>query len=411
MNPQFARFHLLTSYFLNLFTKFAPMKFSDIIGQQHIKNYLVNTVKNSRVSHAQLFFGPEGCGKLALAIAYAQFISCTNKQFFGAGSDLAGDSCGVCPSCVIYNKLAHPDLHFFYPVTTTKEVKSKPKSSDFVQTWRELLIANNYYISLNDWYDTIGVENKQGIINAEDCDDIVKRLSLKSYEAEYKIVLIWMVEKLYHAAAPKILKILEEPPEKTLFILISEKQEQIINTIISRTQMVKIPRLSHKDINQALISQYNVSEISARKIANVVDGNFVLAKTQLDQEDDHSFNFTNVRRWFNLCYVFKNDQKLELVKLIDELAKIGREKQKSFFSYALKVIRNSAVINQGDARLVKLDEEEKEFVTKFSNILNAKRIPLLAIELNRAMYHIERNANPKILFMDLSFVMHRIMHS
>jgi DNA polymerase-3 subunit delta' len=387
------------------------MKFSDIIGQQHVKNYLVNTVKNSRVSHAQLFFGPEGCGKLALAIAYAQFISCTNRQFFGPGSELAGDSCGSCPSCVKYNKLVHPDLHFFYPVTTTKEVKSKPKSVDFIQTWRELLIANNYYISLNEWYDAIGVENKQGIINAEDCDEIVHRLSLKAYEAEYKIVLIWMVEKLYHAAAPKILKILEEPPEKTLFILISEKQEQIINTIVSRTQMVKIPRLSHKDINHTLVSKFNVSEISARKISNVADGNFIFAKAQVDEEEDKSYNYTMMRRWFNLCYVFKNEQKIELVKLIDEMAKIGREKQKSFFSYALKVIRNSAVINQGDARLVKLDEEETEFIRKFSNILNSKRIPLLANEFNKAMYHIERNANPKILFMDLSFVLHRIMHS
>ena len=138
------------------------MKFADIIGQQHIKNYLVNTVRNSRVSHAQLFHGPEGCGKLALAIAYAQFISCTNRQFFGPESSLAGDSCGTCPSCVKYNKLIHPDLHFFYPITTTKEVKSKPRSVDFIQTWREVLISNNYYVSLNDWYDAIGVENKQG---------------------------------------------------------------------------------------------------------------------------------------------------------------------------------------------------------------------------------------------------------
>jgi DNA polymerase-3 subunit delta' len=269
----------------------------------------------------------------------------------------------------------------------------------------------NYYISLNEWYDAIGVENKQGIINAEDCDEIVKRLSLKSYEAEYKIVLIWMVEKLYHAAAPKILKILEEPPEKTLFILISEKQEQIINTIVSRTQMVKIPRLSHKDINHTLISQYDVSEISARKISNMADGNFIFAKAHVDEEDDDNYNYTTVRRWFQLCYGMKMEQNIELVKLIDEIAKIGREKQKSFFSYALKVIRNSAVINQGDPRLVKLDEAETEFVSKFAKILNSQRIFLMAAEFNKAMYHIERNANPKILFMNLSFRLHRIMHS
>lgn len=387
------------------------MKFSDIIGQQPIKNYLVNTVKNSRVSHAQLFFGPEGCGKLALAIAYAQFISCTNRQFYGSESSLAGDSCGVCPSCVKYNKLVHPDIHFFYPVTTTKDVKSKPKSIDFVQAWRETLIGNDYYLSLNDWYETIGVENKQGIINAEDCDEIVHKLSLKPYEAEYKIILIWMVEKLYHAAAPKILKILEEPPEKTLFILISEKQEQIINTIVSRTQMVKIPRLSQKDINNTLISKFDISEIKARKISNLADGNFVFAKAQLDEDDDENFNYRTVRKWLQLCYGLSSNQKLELIKLIDDIAKIGREKQKSLFGYSLKVIRNSTIISQGNAKIVKMDEEESEFITKFSNILNTQRIPLLADEFNKAMYHIERNANPKILFMNLSFVLHRILHS
>ncbi len=387
------------------------MKFSEIIGQLPIKNYLVNTVKNSRVSHAQLFFGPEGSGKLALAIAYAQFISCTNKQFYDNDSALAGDSCGVCPSCVKYNKLIHPDLHFFYPVTTTKTVKTKPKSIDFIQPWRELLIKQNYYVSLTDWFDTIGVENKQGIINAEDCDEMVRKLSLKAYEAEYKIVLIWMVEKLYHAAASKILKILEEPPEKTLFILISEKQEQIINTIVSRTQLVKIPRLSHKDINQALISKFDVSEINARKIANVSDGNFIFAKTQLEEEDDEKYYLITVKRWFQLCYSFKADQKIELVKMIDDIAKIGREKQKSFFAFALKVIRNSAIMSMGDDKLVKLDEEETVFVTNFAKILNAQRIPLMANAFNKAMFQIERNANPKILFMDLSFTLHRIMHS
>jgi len=387
------------------------MKFSEIIGQQHIKNYLVNTVKNSRVSHAQLFFGPEGCGKLALAIAYAQFISCTNKQFYGADSDLAGDSCGVCPSCVKYNKLIHPDLHFFYPVTTKKDVKTKPKSTDYIQAWREMLISNHYYVSLTEWFEAIGVENKQGIINAEDCDEMVRKLSMKAYEAEYKIVLIWMVEKLYPTAAPKILKILEEPPEKTLFMLISENHEQIINTIVSRTQMVKIPKLSHKDINATLIDKFNVSETGARKISTVADGNFVLAKSLVEEEEDDKYNYTTVSKWLRLCWSFKNEQKIELVKLIDDIAKIGREKQKSLFGFALKVIRNSAMISQGDAKLVKLDEEETGFVTNFSKILNTTSIPLMANEFNKAMYHIERNANPKILLMDLSFVLHRIMRS
>jgi len=178
------------------------MRFSEIIGQIPVKNYLVNTVKNSRVSHAQLFLGAEGSGKLTLAIAYAQFICCTDRQYFDSGSALKGDSCGVCPSCQKFRQLMHPDLHFFYPVTSTKEVK-KAKSTDFITKWRDLLIKNDCYISINDWYEAIGVENKQGIINADDCDEIVKKLSLKSYESEYKIVIMWMVEKLFHAAAPR----------------------------------------------------------------------------------------------------------------------------------------------------------------------------------------------------------------
>ena len=389
----------------------SPMKFSEIIGQLPLKNYLINTVKNSKVSHAQLFLGAEGSGKLALAIAYSQFISCTNKQYFGSDSPLIGDSCGVCPSCVKYNKLIHPDIHFYYPITTTKEVKTKPKSIDFIQTWRELLIKNNYYISLNDWYDSIGVENKQGIINAEDCDEIVKKLSLKSYESEFKIVIIWMVEKLFHAAAPKILKILEEPPEKTLFILISEKHEQIINTIISRTQMVKIPKLSTKDINNALIQHFNASEIQARKISNVADGNLIYAKSLIEEEEDDSNNFTALRQWLRICYRLNNEDALNLVKFVDEISKIGREKQKGFFNYALKVVRNSSLLNHGNDKLVKLDENEIEFVSKFSNILNSDRIPLLSAEFTKASYHIERNANPKVLFMDLSFTLNSIMHS
>ena len=387
------------------------MRFSEIFGQQQIKNYLVNTVKNSRVSHAQLFLGPEGSGKLALAIAYAQFISCTNKQYFGPGSPLTGDSCGVCPSCLKFNELIHPDIHFFYPITTTKDVKSKPKSIDFIKTWREMLLKNDYYISLNDWYDTIGVENKQGIINAEDCDEIVRKLSLKSYESEYKIIILWMVEKLYHAAAPKILKILEEPPEKTLFILISENHEQIINTIISRTQMVKIPRLSHKDISSALIEKYQATEISARKIANVADGNLVFAKSLLQEAEEDGYHFSLFQRWLRLCYRFSNEDVFELTKFIDEISKIGRENQKIFFNYALKIIRNTSLINHGNDKLMKLTEEEADFVSNFSKVITAHRAPAFSEELNKAVFHIERNANPKVLFMDLSFKLNQIMRS
>jgi len=387
------------------------MRFSEIFGQLQVKNYLVNTVKNSRVSHAQLFQGAEGSGKLALAVAYAQFICCTNKQYFGADSPLKGDSCGTCPSCLKFNKLIHPDLHFFYPVTSTKEVKNKPKSVDFIQKWRDLLISHDYYISLNDWYDAIGVENKQGIINADDCDEIVRKLSLKSYESEYKIVIMWMVEKLYHSAAPKILKILEEPPEKTLFILVSEKHEQVINTIVSRTQMVKVPRLGNKDISNALIERYGAGEIDARKIANIADGDLVLARTLFREAKDDGDTFNDFRQWLRLCYRLSSDDAIELSKFIDEISKIGRENQKNFFNFALKIIRNTSLKNHGNEKLMKLVNEETDFVNKFAGVLTPDRIPFFAEEFNKAIYHIERNAYPKVLFMDLSFRLNQIMHS
>ena len=194
------------------------MQFSKIIGQQTIKNKLIQTVKDNRISHAQLFLGPEGCGKLGLAIAYAQFINCTGRN---SESD---DSCGVCASCRKYQKLAHPDLHFIYPTSTTKEVPEKPSSKDFIGNWRSLLLDNEgAYIKLIQWYNTIGIENKQGIINVNDCTDIIRTLSYKSYESKYKVVIIWMVEKLFHSAAPKILKILEEPPDNTLILLVAEE--------------------------------------------------------------------------------------------------------------------------------------------------------------------------------------------
>ena len=200
------------------------MLFKDVIGHNDLKSRLLLSVKEGRIPHAQLFFGPEGSGNLPLAFAYAQYLNCKNRQ--------PEDSCGLCPSCIQFQKLAHPDLHFIYPVATTTTIKEKPKSLDFIAQWREFLLSNNCYVSLNDWYETIEIEKKQGIINKDDCNEIVRLLGYKSYESEYKVMVIWMVEKLFHAAAPKILKILEEPPDKTVFLLITENTDLILSTII-----------------------------------------------------------------------------------------------------------------------------------------------------------------------------------
>lgn len=367
------------------------MLFKQITGQKPTKNRLIQTVRESRVSHAQLFLGPEGSGKLAMAIAYAQYINCKDKQ--------DDDACGNCPSCVKFNKLAHPDLHFVYPVATTSDVPKKPTSKDFITKWRELLLEENAYINLNDWYNKIGIENKQGIINAEDCNEIIKTLSYKSYESEYKVMIIWMVEKLFHSAAPKILKILEEPPDKTLFILVSENQHQIINTILSRTQIVKIPKIKDQDLRQTLVENLECAERDARRIAGFSDGNMIKALKLSNQDDDEKENFERFVQWMRLCYSYNL---ADLNKFVGEIAKIGREKQKSFLNSSLRVLRNSILKSYRMEDIVQTDESEAEFMKKFHQFINRRNDTQLVKEMEQAIYHIERNANPSILFMDLS---------
>ncbi len=373
------------------------MLFKEIVGQEEIKKRLIQTVKDNRVSHAQLFLGKNGIGKLALAIAYAQYINCKAKS--------ESDACGVCPSCLKYEKLAHPDLHFIYPVAATKEVKTA-KSEKFIDKWRALLLEQNQYISINEWYAKIEIENKQGIINKDDCNSIIKTLGYKSYEAEYKVMIIWMAEKLFHAAAPKLLKILEEPPEKTLFILIAENQEQIINTIISRTQIIKIPNINDESLTKALVDQKECKLADAEIAVNLAGGSFKNAVKNIQYSEEEKINFNYFVKWMRLCYENKMP---EIVNFVADISKIGRERQKTFLSYALRAARNSILINFNNPELVKLEAEELKFINKFSPFINSSNIESFVNELNSAVYAIERNANPSILFLDLSLKSARLL--
>jgi DNA polymerase III subunit delta' len=354
------------------------MRFRDIQGNEGIKQKLIGTILDQRVSHAQLFFGPEGNEKLALAIAYAQLINCTGKPHpltlpQGRGVGEGFDSCGVCPSCIKYQKLIHPDLHFIYPVATTKKVSKKPKSKDFIEEWRRYLLENDYRGNLLDWYTFIGIENKQGIINAEDCNEIIHTLSYKTYESEYKVMILWMVEKLYYAAAPKLLKILEEPPDKTLFILISEDPDQIISTIRSRALLVKI------------------------------------SKSDVKREDpEDSANLAAFRNWMRLC--FANDV-IALVNWSGEVAKTGRENQKSLLHYALKIIESCASINYGNEKAVISSGEEWIFIQNISPFFTSQNIISFTRLFNTAFYHIERNGHAPTLFLDVSLQTIRLFHS
>ena len=383
------------------------MRFRDIIGQQQIKNKLIQTVLDQRVSHAQLFFGPEGNEKLALAIAYAQFINCTRKMLPEGGTSFAEiDSCGICPSCIKFQKLIHPDLHFIYPIAKTKTIKKdKLKSLDFIEDWRIFLTQNDYHVTLHEWYEQIGIENKQGIINKDDCREIISTLSYKSYESEYKVMVIWMAEKFNYSAAPTILKILEEPPEKTLFILISEDPEQIISTIRSRTLLVKIPKITTKDMNEYLLAKHQCEEREAGIIARQSAGNLKLALNRLQNIEEDLYNFTTFRSWMRLCFSAKV---ADLISFSTDIARIGRENQKSFFLYALKVIQSCIAVGHDHEELVFSDGEELNFIKSFSVYINLSNVVAFSELFNNAMYHIERNAYPQTLFLDVSLQAARI---
>lgn len=375
------------------------MLFKHIVGHPLLKSKLIANVRNNRISHAQLFFGPEGCGHLPLALALARYIQCTNK-----GTD---DACGSCPSCQKFNKFEHPDLHFFFPVATTQEHKKDVSSKLFYGPWRELLLKTPYF-SYMQWLEKIGLENKQAIINAEDCNDIIRLLGLKAYESPYKIVIVYMVEKLYHAAAPKLLKILEEPPDNTLFILITENKDAILNTILSRAQLVKIPGLGEDVLETTLIHQHHVEAQQARQLAFLTGGNYVEALQLMEEQTEPFDNFYNFRNWMRLCF---RPNMQHILAWVEPVSKLGREKQKAFLLYGTKIFRLCLLSNYHATSLVNLDGEEKVFLNGFSRFVSHSNGLSIVEAFETASYHIERNANPKILFTDLSLTMAKLLNA
>lgn len=371
------------------------MLFKEIIGQKATKERLIRSVKEGRMSHAQLFLGPQGSGSLALAVAYAQYISCANKQ--------EDDSCGTCSSCIKYNKLIHPDLHFVYPVALSKDVRV---STDLASAWRETFLENPY-ISLYNWFQSLDAENKQAVIGVEESGEILRKLSLTTYEAEYKIMIIWQAEKMNQSAANKLLKILEEPPDKTLFLMVCESEEQLLRTIVSRTQLIKIPRISDEDMMQALIDQNGLSPEAAEKTAHLADGNYSEARLLINENENAAHNLANFQKLMRASLKF--DPKAVL-SWIEEISSAGRERQKNFIGYSLHIIRESVVLNYGDAALVKLGADEQEFVKKFAPFIHGANISRFIEELDKAYFHMERNANPKILFMDLAFKFNELLN-
>ncbi|MFH4969255.1 DNA polymerase III subunit [Gaetbulibacter sp. M240] len=380
------------------------MLFSEILGQDHIKKHLTQSADNGRIPHAQLFVGPEGCGTLPMAIAYAQYILCGN---INGENNSGNETCNL-----KFNHLSHPDLHFVFPVTTSDKVKKHPVSAHYMEEWRQLL-KEQPYGNLFDWYRLLGVDNKQGLISVDEAQDIIKALSLKAYEGGYKIMIIWMAEKMNAASANKLLKLIEEPPNKTIFILIAEDEEQIINTIRSRCQVLHFPPLAEAIIKKALMEKQNVPEAVATKIAHQAHGNYnkafdLINKSSEDLQFETWFIF-----WIRSAFKAKGNKAAirDLISWSEDIAKSGRETQKQFLHFCLDFFRQAMLLNYKAHDLVYYEPETDSFdLKKFAPFVHGGNIIEINNELQDAMYHIERNGNAKIILTDLSIKLTRLLH-
>jgi DNA polymerase III subunit delta' len=399
------------------------MQFKEIIGQEEIRKELPELMQDNRLAHALIFLGKEGNGALALALAFAQFVVCekVNRQaaagsqsgpsLFGeepvvtaTNTELLSDSCGICPSCVKAKQYVHPDIHFSYPVVT-KKPGTPPISTDYVSEWREF-IASYPYGNVYDWLQFIGAENKQGNITASECNDIIRKLNLKSFESGYKILVMWMPEYLGNEGN-KLLKVIEEPPPNTLFILIAENESLVLPTILSRCQLVKIPALEINEIEAALINRHKTEPARARQIASVSEGNYreALQQAQHAEEDWQ----TLLRDWLNA--IMKTGP-IAQTKWVEEVSKLGREKQKQFlryFNHLLEQAIRLGIMENATGQKSSLPEKERDFAARLNKIAGIEQQQAIIEELDRAAYYIERNANAKILFHALTIKLYHII--
>ncbi|HEX8427768.1 DNA polymerase III subunit delta [Hymenobacter sp.] len=368
------------------------MRFSEIPGQQQVKQLLVQSVRRNHVAHAQLFRGAEGSGALALALAYGTFLNCEQRR------PEDEDSCGQCPSCQKIDKLIHPDLNFIVPVTTTKAVAKDATSSKFMAEWRSFVLDDPYQ-GLNDWMQHIGAENKQGSISKEESLQLLKLVSLKAFEAQFKIVIVWLPELMHPAAANAVLKLLEEPPPATVFLLVSYAPEQLLPTIISRVQPVVVRPLPENELTNWLSTVHQIPEVKARQLAQLAEGNPGAAlAAQNAATADHDY-FTLFVKWMRLCY---SNNVSEMLVTSDDFQKLGRENQKEFMQFALGLLRKVLLYGLDPQLVPHLPAAEQQFITGFSRFVTPRNADPLTRELNEAHYHIERNANPRMVFVDVS---------
>jgi DNA polymerase-3 subunit delta' len=399
------------------------MQFKNLIAQQKVKDQLKDLVHNNRISHSLLFLGREGCGALPLAIAFAQYILCEkinppkkqekNISLFNAGetellpADLE-DSCGICPSCIKASQLIHPDLHFSFPALKRDTKHDRVLSTDYITEWREF-IRESPYNNVVDWVNFLkenskieSAVNKQGNITVFECDDISHKLSLKPFESTYKILIMWMPEFLGNSGN-KLLKLIEEPPPDTIFIFVAEDENAILPTILSRTQLVKIPSLTNKDIEKALIDEYKIANEKASQIAAMSEGNFREALLLLQNSEEGLL--ISIREWLNIT--LKNNVPFQ-VKWVDDISKNGREKQKQLLKYFIHLIEQGIRLRYLDEKAISsISESEKDFAFRLNKICGIGGQEAIVNELDKAIYHIERNAHAKMLFHALTI---RLLH-
>ena len=396
------------------------MQFNQIIGQQEVKHQLMELVRKNRLSHALLFLGREGSGALPLAIAFAQYVLCEKVNpkakpanvvslFGGEEAETAlpilEDSCGECASCRKANQLVHPDLHFSYPAIKKDSKHDRVLSTDFITEWREF-VQQSPYSNVADWINFLKEHpktkietpiNKQGNITVHECDDISHKLSLKAFESRYKILIMWMPEFL-GKEGNKLLKLIEEPPPDTLFIFVAEDESAILPTILSRTQLIKIPSLSNQEIKNTLANKHQLTPEKAEQIASIAEGNFreALLLLQNAEEDWQA----QVREWLNVT--LENNVNTQL-KWIDEISRIGREKQKQFLKYFMHLLQQAIrvrYLNEDD--LSSIPENEKDFASRLNKMCSIEAQEAIVTELDKAIYYVERNAHAKMLFHALT---------
>ena len=370
------------------------MQFKDVIGQEELKKHLIQEVKNDKISHAQLFLGKPGFGSLPLALSFVQYIFCEQKT--------ESDSCGICPSCKKVQDLQHPDLHFSFPA-----VQAIGKKSDvFLADWREQIKSEPYF-NLNNWIDRIDVKGRTPIIGTDESQEIIKKLSLKSYEGGYKVMMIWMSETMNATCSNKLLKIIEEPPARTLFILVSESQDKLLQTILSRTQIVKVPRLRVDEISSYLRNNRQLPSNQSDSIASRAEGDFIEALEVLNENAEGDENRELFIQLMRVCY---KKNVIDMMDWADSAATLSREKQKIFLRYALHMFRQSIVKNYTDDILTRVSDEEAQFLKNFSKFITGNNILDFTQTFNDAHYYVERNANAKLLFTNICFKVMRFIH-